>query len=236
MGQKSGYPSGCRDVAVDSVERKATDARGTPARFVLHFVAASPVQPFSTLAVVRPHWRAPDAGHCTRPVRGRGRLSAGILSDLHIELAGKTLPSVSAADVVVLAGDLAPVRTHRIGKVMRTWHYPDLLYVPGNHEWHGSEIDSARLKLARQCRDHGVELLDPGVVDVDDVRFVGATLWTDFRLDPTPRAEAWAHHEVGVSMPDFEGAIRHHGGERGDPAKHGGHIRCSWSAPDGETT
>ena len=107
-----------------------------------------------------------------------------ILSDLHIEYPGNTLPTVCPdADVVVFAGDLAPVRTNRIGEVMRTWRYPDLLYVPGNHEWYGSEIDSARLELARQCRDHGVELLDPGVVDVDDVRFVGATLWTDFRLE-----------------------------------------------------
>ena len=135
-----------------------------------------------------------------------------ILSDLHVEFAGNTLPAVSPdADVVVLAGDLAPVRMNRIGEVMRTWDYPDLLYVPGNHEWYGSEIDAARAELARQCRVHGVELLDPGVVDVDDVRFVGATLWTDFRLDPTPRAEAWAHHEVGASMPDFKGAIRHAG-------------------------
>ena len=53
------------------------------------------------------------------------------------------------------------------------------------------------------------------MVDVDDVRFVGATLWTDFRLDPAPLAEAWAHHEVGASMPDFKGAIKHHAGERG---------------------
>ena len=95
------------------------------------------------------------------------------------------------------------------------WRYPDLLYVLGNHEWYGSEIDPARLEFARQCRDHGAELLDPRVVDVDDVRFVGATLWTDFRLDPTPLAEARAYREVGTYMPDFNGAIRHFQGERG---------------------
>ena len=139
-----------------------------------------------------------------------------ILSDVHLEYRGNPLPPVSPdADVVVLAGDLAPVRTERIGEVMYKWSYPDLLYVPGNHEWYGSEIDTARLALARQCREHGVELLDPGVVDIDDVRFVGATLWTDLRLDPTPLAEARAHHEVGGFMPDFKGAIRHFEGEKG---------------------
>ena len=95
--------------------------------------------------------------------------------------------------------------TDRIGEVMRAWRYPDLLYVPGNHELYGCEIDTARLKLKGECREHGVELLDPGVADRDDVRFVGATLWTDFRLDPTPGAEARAHHEVGDFMPDFKG-------------------------------
>ena len=111
----------------------------------------------------------------------------------------------------------APQRTARpsAGALRAPDIAPDLLYVPGNHEWYGSEIDSARLKLARQRRDHGVELLDPGVVDVDDVRCVGATLWTDFRLDPTPHAETRAHHEVGAFMPDFKGAIRHYDGEKG---------------------
>ena len=56
-----------------------------------------------------------------------------IFSDLHIEYRSNPLPSVYPhADVVVLAGDLAPVRTDRIGEVMRAWRWPDLLYVPGN--------------------------------------------------------------------------------------------------------
>ena len=116
-----------------------------------------------------------------------------IFSDLHIDFRGNRLPPISPeADVVVLAGEPAPVRTKRIGAVMRAWHYPDLLYVPGNHEIYGKEIDSTRLDLKRQCWDHGVELLDARVVDRDDVRFVGATLRTDFRLDPTLDAEARA--------------------------------------------
>ena len=139
-----------------------------------------------------------------------------VFSDLHIEFTSNRLPLLSPdADVVVLAGDLAPVRTQRLGEVMRTWNWPDLLYVPGNHEFYGSEFNAARLQLARECRDHGVTLLDPGVVDIEDVRFIGATLWTDFRLDPDPVAEAWAHCDVAQVMPDFKGAIRHFEGEHG---------------------
>ena len=51
-------------------------------------------------------------------------------------------------------------------------------------------------------------LLDRGAVTIDNVRFIGATLWTDFRLEADVLGEAWAHHEVGQTAPDFTGAIR----------------------------
>ena len=57
-------------------------------------------------------------------------------------------------------------------------------------------------------------LLDPGVVTVGHVRFIGATLWTDFLLEGVA-GEAWAHLEVGAGLSDFTGAIRHHAGRDG---------------------
>ena len=80
--------------------------------------------------------------------------------------------------------------------------------MPGNHEFYGSDIEVARRELARQCLEHGVTLLDRGALTVDDVRFIGATLWTDFRIEVSIVDEAWAHHEVGQTAPDFTGAIR----------------------------
>ena len=139
-----------------------------------------------------------------------------IFSDLHLEFKGNPFPYISPdADIVVLAGDLAPIRTQRIGEIMRTWNWPDVLYIPGNHEYYGCEIDAGRLELARQCRNHGIALLDCTTLDLEGIRFIGATLWTDFKLDTTPLAEAWAHHEVAQSLPDFKGAIRHYGGPKG---------------------
>ena len=123
-----------------------------------------------------------------------------ILSDLHLEYRGNPLPPVSPdADVVVLAGDLAPVRTKRIGAVMRAWNYPDLLYVNGNHELYGGEIDSAPLELKRQCWDHGVELLDPRVVRA------GYTLPPLKPASPTPVPR----HDDGRTYPqsDWEGEL-----------------------------
>ena len=91
-----------------------------------------------------------------------------ILSDLHIEFDGNRIPPLAPdAELIILAGDLAPVHTRRVGDIAKRWAGADrILYVPGNHEYYGSEIDIARRELARQCIQHGVTLLDPGAVTV----------------------------------------------------------------------
>ena len=121
------------------------------------------------------------------------------LSDLHLEFPGNAIPPLAPdAEVIICAGDLAPVHTRRIGDIARRWAGADrIIYVPGNHEYYGAEIDVARRELARQCLEHGVILLDPGAVTVGHVRFIGATLWTDFLLEGVA-GEAWAHLEVGA--------------------------------------
>ena len=86
-------------------------------------------------------------------------------------------------ELSILAGDLAPVHTRRVGDIAKQWGDADkVFYVPGSHEYHGLEMDVGRRELAWQCLQHGVTLLDPGTVTVDHVRFIGATLWTDYRL------------------------------------------------------
>ena len=133
-----------------------------------------------------------------------------ILSDLHVEFDGNLIPALAPdAELIILAGDLAPVHTRRVGDVARRWAGADhILYVPGNHEFYGSDIEVAQRELARQCVEHGVTLLDRSAVTIDNMRFIGATLWTDFRLEESIVEEAWAHHEVGQAAPDFTGAIR----------------------------
>ena len=54
-------------------------------------------------------------------------------------------------------------------------------------------------------------LLDPGAVTIGGIRFIGATLWTDLRLEGV-EGEAWTHFEVGHGLSDFTGAIHHHRG------------------------
>jgi len=134
-----------------------------------------------------------------------------ILSDLHVEFDNAVPPLAPDADLVVMAGDFAPATQRRIGEAAKAWAAAgQILYVPGNHEFYGSDIDRAAQILAVDCQTHGVTLLNPGAVSVGHVRFIGATLWTDFRFDGA-EYELGSHLAVRSGLTDFRGAIASRG-------------------------
>lgn len=105
-------------------------------------------------------------------------LKLHILSDLHLSQAGFEPPATDA-DLVVLAGDIARPRdavawAKGLGK--------PVLYVPGNHEFYGASLTGTRALLRELCEGSAIHLLDDGVLHLEGVRFLGSTLWTDFRL------------------------------------------------------
>lgn len=132
-----------------------------------------------------------------------------VLSDLHLEFRYAGVPAlVPDVEVVVLAGDLAPARKGFIGLAADVWaEAGHILYVPGNHEYYGSRIAKAQQRLVLDCARWDVTLLDTAAVTLGHVRFIGATLWTDFRLDGEQR-ELYAHDTVGQGLNDFCGVIR----------------------------
>ena len=134
-----------------------------------------------------------------------------VLSDLHLEHGGLVPEHQLGADVVVLAGDLAPYTKGLVAKLSEFWAAaPHIIYVLGNHEFYGTEIDDARARLADECAEVGVHLLDPGMVRIEGTCFVGATLWTDLGLYGKAD-EIGAHRRLRQDISDFAGAIRHHG-------------------------
>jgi predicted phosphodiesterase len=91
----------------------------------------------------------------------------------------------AGADVVVLAGDIdngtagllwAHEQSQRLGV--------PVVYVAGNHEFYGED----RLRLLEQLRGEavrrGVYFLEDTAVTIGGVRFLGATLWTDYAAYP----------------------------------------------------
>jgi predicted phosphodiesterase len=109
-----------------------------------------------------------------------------ILSDLHLEVWRENAPAIhpdlSRPDVVVLAGDIdQPERA--LAWAERKFAGLPVVYVSGNHEAYGRTWEGALRELARQGRDSSnVRLLDRGEAAIGDVRFLGATLWTDYEL------------------------------------------------------
>lgn len=123
-----------------------------------------------------------------------------IASDLHLEFFGWTPPSADA-DVVVLAGDI-----HN-GVSAVEWavrHFPDtpVVYVPGNHEYYGGRLQDVLAELRKEASRLGVHVLDGDQVVLNGVRFLGATLWTDFALygsAPPALGQAFADAEAGMN-------------------------------------
>ena len=55
-------------------------------------------------------------------------------------------PIADGVDVVVCAGDLAPIGTDAVRYAAEEWSAArHILYVPGNHEYYGTDIDRGRI-------------------------------------------------------------------------------------------
>lgn len=119
-----------------------------------------------------------------------------LLSDLHFEVdpTFKPMPA-PRANVLVLAGDIGgqgrgdgsgsklnrdnPYGLNAFSPTLGNWPSP-VLYVPGNHEYDGADVDNTHTALQQECAALGITWLDREVVIIDGVRFIGSTLWTDF--------------------------------------------------------
>lgn len=105
-------------------------------------------------------------------------------SDLHLEfpqqMSGKTLPPIpDDFDVVVAAGDIGYGETS-IRRLEKFFPNKPVIFVPGNHEYYKDNY--GRLVKAYADMDTPVHILNPGQVWIDGVHFVGATLWSDLKL------------------------------------------------------
>jgi predicted phosphodiesterase len=103
-----------------------------------------------------------------------------ILSDLHLEYSTFEPPATDA-DVIVLAGDIGKKAS---GIIWAREAFPcmEIVYVPGNHEFYGTQRLETLEHMRITARNCSVHLLDNDEIVIDDVRFLGSTLWTDFKL------------------------------------------------------
>jgi 3',5'-cyclic AMP phosphodiesterase CpdA len=114
-----------------------------------------------------------------------------IVSDLHTDHYPWMPSRVPEHDVMIIAGDLGDGALDAIGELLRIRRRAQrpIVFVPGNHDFFGDGLDRFDdVKVA------GVNVLSSGQSGaIDGVRFVGATLWTDWHLHDTEFAsQSWA--------------------------------------------
>ena len=107
-----------------------------------------------------------------------------LLSDLHLETELYDPQAAPGADLLVLAGDIDS-RWDALER-FRGWPVP-VLFVAGNHEFDGRDLDAATMSLRERCASLGLTMLERDSRIVADaagrrVRFLGTTRWSDFDL------------------------------------------------------
>lgn len=130
-----------------------------------------------------------------------------ILSDLHHEYwreqAPRFDPAISRPDVVILAGDIDS-GAKAVGWAAQTFPGVPVLYVHGNHEAYGNNLEDAQEEIRVACvAAENVHFLNCDEYIVGQVRFLGATLWTDFRLFGDDEREA-SMREAETVFADYE--------------------------------
>lgn len=132
-----------------------------------------------------------------------------LVSDLHLEFGSIEIPN-NGADTLILSGDICVAQSFEqvaftdmmdpncqgvrflqfFNQVCRD--FKNVVYVFGNHEhYHGDFARTADIIKSTLSHHRNLHILDVGHVVLDDVCFVGGTLWTDFkRGDPVVKLDA----------------------------------------------
>lgn len=136
-----------------------------------------------------------------------------VASDIHLEFAEFSMQNYGA-DVLVLSGDIMCAKyvdgkdpdsisknyqraVKFFGEVSARFKH--VVYVAGNHEFYGHKWFKAPKVLEEFCSAYpNVYFLENDCVQIDDVVFVGCTLWTDLN-----KGDPRTLHEIRDIMNDY---------------------------------
>jgi Icc-related predicted phosphoesterase len=130
-------------------------------------------------------------------------MKIAIASDVHLEFGDLILKNEENADVLILSGDICVAADFRKsdpygivgkGKSERyidffsrcAFQFPRVIYVAGNHEHYNGDY-AETFTILRNYLGHieNLHILDKEHVTINDVTFIGGTLWTDMNAqDP----------------------------------------------------
>ena len=151
-----------------------------------------------------------------------------LVSDLHLEFADINIKNDEGCDVLILSGDImvasdlyehpetsygmySNVNLADLGRRQQTalrfrdflkrcsFQFPHVVYVAGNHEfYHFRWFQTLDVLRAECAKFPNVYFLEQDVKKIDDVTFVGGTLWTDMNNN-----DPLTLHAVRDMMNDF---------------------------------
>lgn len=124
-----------------------------------------------------------------------------VASDLHLEFdrtGSRVIEPARDADLLVLAGDIEG--GIKAVEVFSDWPVP-VIYVAGNHEFYYRDWRQTRAELRAVAAGTCVRFLDNDQVVINGVRFLGSTLWTDFKS--RARTQESVMREVGRRLNDY---------------------------------
>lgn len=107
-----------------------------------------------------------------------------IISDLHQEF-GLSEQSFDNAGRVILAGDVN-LGTKGIDWIKEKIPNKTIIYVLGNHEYYKGSYPKTLNKIKAATEGSNIHVLENSYIDIENVRFHGCTLWTDFSIFGNP--------------------------------------------------
>ncbi len=151
-----------------------------------------------------------------------------VVSDLHLEFADINIKNDEGCDVLILSGDImvaqdlhdhpemdygmySNVNLEDLGRRQQTalrfrdflkrcsFQFPHTIYVAGNHEFYHGKWNQSLITLSNECAKFpNIYFLEAGSKKIDDVTFIGGTLWTDMN-----KGDPLTLHAVRDMMNDF---------------------------------
>ena len=151
-----------------------------------------------------------------------------LVSDLHLEFSDINIRNVGDTNVLILSGDILigsdlhehPEMDYKmysnanladLGRRQATalrfrdflrrvsFQFPHVIYVAGNHEfYHGKFFETVEHIRSECAKFSNIHFLERNSVEINDVVFVGGTLWTDMN-----KGDPLTQHSISEKMNDF---------------------------------
>lgn len=145
-------------------------------------------------------------------------MKMAICSDLHLEFGELQLKNEQNADLLILSGDIclattmnADVNLYSYGSAAKKRdefisffkqvcsEFKHVIYIMGNHEHYHYDFVYTGSTLKKNLEFlENLHVLDKETLKIDNVTFIGGTLWTDFNNE-----DELTLHQIGRMMNDF---------------------------------